>query len=92
MAGYSWSLAGAGFISGSVTNQTVDVRSASGCNTNFTLTLIVTDTNGCTSTCDQMVIVQDIPATDHMSAAFHCCRSTSIFWRGSGILPASDGH
>jgi len=59
IAGYSWSVAGAGFISGSGTNQTVNARSGSGCNTNFTLTLIVTDTNGCTSTCDQTVIVQD---------------------------------
>ncbi len=60
MASYAWSIDGAGIISGSAANQTIDVASSSGCNTNFTLTLLVIDTNGCFNTCNQTTIVRDI--------------------------------
>ena len=59
MAAYSWAIAGAGIFPGSATDQTVSVQSGSGCNTDFTLTLTVTDTNGCTGICRQTVLVQD---------------------------------
>jgi len=59
MANYSWSIRGEGQIVGSGGNQTVDVLSGAGCNTNFTLVLTVRDTNGCMNTCEYTVVVQD---------------------------------
>ena len=59
MASYSWSISGGGSILGSPGAQAIDVADSSDCNTNFTLSLTVVDTNGCFNTCQQTVLVQD---------------------------------
>ena len=61
MSSYSWSLptANGASISGSSTSQNVSVIAGSGCNTSYTLQLMITNANGCTSTCSQTVTVID---------------------------------
>src|SRR5262249_7367727 len=58
MVAYAWSVTGAGTIFDSAVGPTVNVASG-GCNTNFTLSLTVTDTNGCRNTCQTTTAVQD---------------------------------
>jgi hypothetical protein len=52
MSTYTWSISGNGTISGATNGQTVSVLANNSCGS-FTLTLIITDANGCTSTCSQ---------------------------------------
>jgi len=66
MTTYAWSITGNGTINGALNGPSVNVT-AGNCNnplTNcpFTLTLIVTNLNGCSSTCSQVVAVGDILA------------------------------
>jgi hypothetical protein len=60
MARYVWSVDTGGTIIDPTTNQAINVIADSGCNTNFTLTLTVIDTNGCFKTCNQTIVVQDV--------------------------------
>jgi hypothetical protein len=60
MVNYIWSIDGDGTIPAPAGTQTINVTSGTGCNTNFTLTLTVIDTNGCFNTCHQSIVVQDI--------------------------------
>ncbi|MBL7782537.1 MAG: right-handed parallel beta-helix repeat-containing protein [Saprospiraceae bacterium] len=59
MAAYAWSIAGNGSISSGADAQTVTINSGVNCNASFTLTLVVTHANGCTSTCEKEVNVLD---------------------------------
>jgi hypothetical protein len=59
MTGYLWTISGNGTISGAANAQTVSVISGNTCNS-YTLTIRVTDANGCTNTCNQVVTVTDI--------------------------------
>jgi len=58
---YSWSISGNGSIVGSTTSQTVSVTAGSSCGP-FTLSLQVTNTNGCNSSCSKIVGVNDTSA------------------------------
>ena len=59
MSNYAWSITGNGSISGSSSNQTVTVIASSNCNQSFTLSVEITDGNGCSSDCDKVVNVND---------------------------------
>jgi len=56
---YVWSITGNGSISIPSTGQTVSVTAGATCNASFTLTLIITDGNGCSSSCEKTVNVND---------------------------------
>jgi hypothetical protein len=60
MAGYSWSIAGNGIITGPADEPAVTVTSGPACNSPFTLTLTVSDDLSCDTTCSLAVLVQDI--------------------------------
>jgi hypothetical protein len=74
MSGYAWSVTGNATISGSATGQTVLINPGSLCDSSFLLTLTVTDTAGCTSTCNQSVWVTDgSPPTFTVPGAISFC-------------------
>ncbi|WP_276505061.1 hypothetical protein, partial [Terrimonas pollutisoli] len=52
MSTYNWSISGNGTISGATNGQTVSVLADNICGS-YTLTVTITDANGCTSTCSQ---------------------------------------
>jgi gliding motility-associated-like protein len=58
MSSYSWSISGNGTINGSTISGSVSVLSGSICGA-FTLTLTITNANGCTSTCSSSFTVFD---------------------------------
>ncbi|MCS3802310.1 hypothetical protein GGD38_007721 [Chitinophagaceae bacterium OAS944] len=58
MSTYNWSISGNATISGAANGQTVSVLANNSCG-NFTLTLTITDANGCTSTCTQTFATTD---------------------------------
>src|SRR6185295_12533098 len=57
MSSYSWSISGNGSIIGSTTSQNISVTAGSTCGASFTLTLTITNDNGCQSTCQKIVNV-----------------------------------
>lgn len=57
---YSWSITGNGVILSGASSQNVVVRSGNICNSPFTLSLTITDNNGCTNTCSRTILVNDI--------------------------------
>src|SRR5688500_12457768 len=52
MATYSWSISGNATIPGATNGQTVSVLANNSCGS-YTLTLTITDANGCTNTCNE---------------------------------------
>ncbi len=62
MSTYAWTITGNGSISGVTNLQEVTVIVGAHCTESYTLTLVVTDANGCTSTCQKTTTVQDITA------------------------------
>jgi hypothetical protein len=62
MSTYSWSISGNGTILGSSSSQNVTVIAGNTCNASFTLNLTITNSNGCSSTCQTTVNVNDITA------------------------------
>ncbi len=59
MAAYNWSISGNGSIPGSTAGTDVNVTTGPLINTPFTLSLTMTDMNGCSSDCQKVVTVQD---------------------------------
>ena len=59
MSSYAWSISGNGAISSPANGQNVTVNSGNA--GSFTLTLTITDANGCSSTCEKQVIVRARP-------------------------------
>ncbi|MGV8114623.1 MAG: HYR domain-containing protein [Lentimicrobium sp.] len=59
MSGYEWNVAGNGSIPGQANQQLVTVASGSNCSESFTLTLMVTDNNGCRGTSEEVIMVED---------------------------------
>ena len=59
MTRYEWSIIGNGTITSGAQSQIVTVTAGTGCNSPFTLTLRITDSNGCINTCTQLVNVVD---------------------------------
>ena len=62
MTTYSWSIDGGGTISGPANQQTVSVLAGDTCGT-YTLKLVITDANGCTSECEEKYNVTQPPIT-----------------------------
>ena len=63
MSTYAWTIWGHGTISGVATQQTVTVTAGGGgndCGLIFTLQLTITNADGCTSTCTNVVTVNDL--------------------------------
>jgi hypothetical protein len=60
MSGYVWTISGNGTINGSTTSQNVSVTAGNTNNSNYTLTLLVTDGNNCSAMCNATVQVQDV--------------------------------
>ena len=58
MSIYNWSISGNATISGATNGQTVSVLANNSCGS-FTLTLTITDGNGCTNTCRQTFDITD---------------------------------
>ncbi|MEI2738700.1 MAG: hypothetical protein V9F01_07935 [Chitinophagaceae bacterium] len=57
MSSYSWSISGNGSISGSNSGSSVTVVAGPACNLSYTLTLTITNANGCQSVCSKTVMV-----------------------------------
>ncbi len=84
---YAWSITGNGTISGAIDGQTVSVTAGSSCNIEYILTLIVTNAEGCSSTCTKTVNVQDTEKpmlTVPADATFDCAAGDS------GVATATD--
>ncbi len=58
MASYAWSITGGASIEGPLNGPTVSVRAGNTC-ASFTLTLVITGANGCTSNCEATFNVAD---------------------------------
>ncbi len=97
MSAYSWSVSGAGSIPGSTTSQSVSVTSGNYLNT-YTVSVTVTDANGCTSTCSkQSDIFLFTPPADitvnpnpaclgvTLDLSITAAASSTVFWTGEGI-------
>ena len=69
MTSYLWSISGNGTISGATNGVNVSVNAGATCSVPLTLTLSVTDINGCTSSCSRNIVVQDIAAPTWVTAA-----------------------
>jgi hypothetical protein len=61
MSTYDWSISGDATIVGAANGQTVSVLANNICGS-FTLTLTITNANGCTSTCNQTFDIRDTEA------------------------------
>ena len=69
MVSYAWTISGNGAVSGASNNQTVQVIAGTACNESYTLTLITTNSYGCSQTCEKVVGVNDTenPTADALS-------------------------
>ncbi|MEI6140245.1 MAG: glycine-rich domain-containing protein [Mariniphaga sp.] len=73
MNSYVWSIAGNGAIIGSTTGANVNITAGANHSNPFTLSLTVTDGNGCNSTCQKEAIVEKISPTFSMPDPFTAC-------------------
>jgi hypothetical protein len=60
MSGYAWTISGNGSISGPADGSNITVTAGSNCNSTFTLSVTITDSHGCVSSCSKIVLVQDL--------------------------------
>ncbi len=81
MASYSWSISGNGTIIGATTNQSVTVTAGSP--GSFTLSLTITNSNSCSSTCTNLVTVNANPACAINGSNTVCENSTSNSFSGT---------
>ena len=70
MTTYLWSISDNGSIPGATNQQNVSVTAGSNCNQSFTLTLVITDGNGCSSSCQKIVSVTDNTAPTLTGTAY----------------------
>ncbi|MFL5745282.1 MAG: hypothetical protein ACJ751_11480, partial [Niastella sp.] len=92
MSTYSWSISGNATITGATNGQTVSVLANNSCG-NFTLTLTITDANGCTSTCNQTFATTDTEApviTVTASTAVTCNPTAAQLTAAFGTASVSD--
>jgi VCBS repeat-containing protein len=75
---YSWSVSGAAAISGSSSSQTVTIVAGSACNSSYTLSLITTDGNSCSSSCSKVVSVLDDQDPNVTAGSINSCYPTQI--------------
>jgi hypothetical protein len=59
MTTYAWTVTGTGTIIGPTNLTTVSVKSGASCVASYTVSLTITNANGCTSTCTQVVDLND---------------------------------
>jgi len=59
MTSYAWSITGNGSISGATNGSSVNVTAGAANNSQFTLSLAMTNSTGCTSNCQQVYSVED---------------------------------
>jgi uncharacterized repeat protein (TIGR01451 family) len=94
LAGYRWSISGSATISGSTNSQSVTVNA--GASGTFTVTLMLTNGSGCTSTCAKTVNLLALP-TATVSGGGGICPGTStniqaaLTGTGPWTLQWSDG-
>ncbi len=72
---HTWSVTGDGAINGAATNQTLSVNAGNA--GTFTVYLTLVNSNGCSSTCSQVVTVNPPPHCSISGAAAVCATSTS---------------
>ncbi|PWU17325.1 MAG: hypothetical protein C5B50_11595 [Verrucomicrobia bacterium] len=90
MGAYSWSVSGSASIQGGTNAQTVSVKAANACATNYTLMLTVVS-NGCSSFCATNVTVDDtvLPAlTIPPDRVLQCPANTGT--NSTGVATATD--
>ncbi|PIF63104.1 gliding motility-associated C-terminal domain-containing protein [Flavobacterium sp. 11] len=93
-ANYAWSISGNGTIVGNTNTQSVSVTAGSGCNATFLLSLIITDANGCISTCTKTVTVVDetLPIITNAVASLNQtlqCNNTEGITAALALSPAA---
>ncbi|MFV8337055.1 gliding motility-associated C-terminal domain-containing protein [Flavobacterium sp. RSP29] len=93
-ANYAWSISGNGSIVGNTNAQSVSVTAGSGCNATFLLSLIITDANGCISTCTKTVTVVDetLPIITNAVASLNQtlqCKDTTGINAALALSPAA---
>lgn len=89
MSAYEWSITGNGEFTSESTAQSVTVSSGSSCGASFTLTLSITDNNGCSSICSKTVLVED-----HTLPEITGCPQNQTFCEVTGnsyVIPAITG-
>ena len=59
MATYDWMVTGNGTIVGSSNGRTVNVQAGATCTGSYTVTVTITESSGCNSTCNQVVSLND---------------------------------
>lgn len=81
MVGYEWTITGNGTISGAANLQQVTVLAGNACDQPYTLTLTITDINGCFSTCSvDSFVDDDIPptASNPLPVAVQCITDVPV--------------
>lgn len=98
MSAYNWSISGDGSIQGLTTGQSVTVTSGNFIN-NYTVSVTVTDANGCTSSCSKQSFIYlqkptaDITANPDpvclgaiLDLSIAAAASSTVAWTGEGIV------
>ncbi|MBK8967938.1 MAG: T9SS type A sorting domain-containing protein [Lewinellaceae bacterium] len=101
MSDYSWSISGDGSIPGSTTDASVSVTAGNFLNS-YTVSVVVTDANGCTSSCskESFIYLAQPPANITVSPDPVCvgamldlsisaAASSTVSWSGEGITNPS---
>jgi uncharacterized repeat protein (TIGR03803 family) len=81
---YSWSISGSGTITGVNNAQTVEISGTS--SGGFTLSLTVTSTAGCSSSCSDTVAVNDVPFSTIQGPSTVCPSDGTYGYRYMGSL------
>lgn len=95
MINYEWTVSGNGAISGTNNQDSVIVNAGSGCNNPLFITLNVTNTNNCDSTCSIIVPVRDNKPPDWttpvgtLDRTVECSDATGLA-NAQGLTPAAD--
>ena len=86
MSSWAWSISGNGTIVGATNLQNVTVTAGSA--GNFTLTLVIVDGNGCTSTCMKTVVVNNSATCNITGANAVCAGSLNNVYSGDAGMSA----
>ncbi|MEP7197708.1 MAG: right-handed parallel beta-helix repeat-containing protein, partial [Saprospiraceae bacterium] len=95
---YEWSIIGDGSISGPSNLESVLIIANNSCNGSYTLNLIITDINGCSSNCSLIVTVQDLVAPSLTGVAYpgttgtNACLSNAVISAPFSAANAIQGY